>query len=214
MAIIENSVLGNISGKLGNTIIYKRKGKLVIKSKPSKSSKEPSAKQIYHREAFKIGQKFLTPMRSELELGFTKSNPSQSHGFNRALSVMLKTSILNEEGKPVLYPEKTRISEGDLLGIENPNGQWVGENLLEITWFPNALMGYAKESDRLFMVAYDPDSSRKWAITKGKYRKSGSQQIQFPWTSNLHGRFYIYVSFYRETRGSLEFSDSACLGRV
>ena len=214
MAIIDKNILGKISGKLGNTVIYERNGKTVIKSLPSKSSKEPSAKQLYHREAFRIGQQFLTPMRTELELGFSKANPGQSHGFNRALSVMLKTAILNEEGKPVIYPEKVKVSEGDLLGLESPHAQWVGENRVEITWFPNAFMGYGKEADRLFVVAYDPDSGRKWAVTKGNYRKSGMQQLQFPWSGELQGKFYIYASFFNENRGLLEFSDSVCLGRV
>ncbi|MEB2778494.1 DUF6266 family protein [Algoriphagus sp. D3-2-R+10] len=214
MAIIENNILGKISGKLGNMVFYERNGKTVIKSLPSKSSTPPSAKQLYQRAAFKIGQQFLTPLRAELEIGFAKSSLALSQGFNRALSVILKTAILNEGGNPVLYPEKVKISEGDLLGVEIPAAQWIGGNLLEIAWVPNAFMGHAKEADRLFVVAYDPDSGRKWAIIKGNYRKTGSQQIQFPWSGELQGRFYIYLSFFAEVNRGKEFSDSVCLGRV
>ncbi|WP_439488521.1 DUF6266 family protein [Algoriphagus sp.] len=214
MAIIENNVLGSISGKLGNTVIYKRKGKLVIKGKPVKSSVAPSEKQLYHRAAFKLAQDFLVPMRAELELGFAKPNPAQSQGFNRALSVALKTAVLNEAGSPVLYPEKVKTSEGDLLGVESPQVQWVGGNLLEVSWSPNAFMGHAKESDRLFVVAYDPGMKRKWSVVQGNYRKTGLQQVQFPWSGDLQGKFYIYLSFYAETKGGREFSDSLCLGRV
>jgi len=214
MAIIEKSIFGKISGKLGNMLVYERKGKTVIKSFPAKSSRPPSAKQLYHREAFKVGQKFLTPLRAELEFGFAKSNPVQSQGISRALSVLLKTAILNEGDKPVLYPEKVKISEGDLLGIESPTAEWVDGNLLQLTWFPNAFLGHAKEADRLVVVAYDPETGRKWSVLKGNYRKSGLQQIQFPWSGDLQGRFYIYLSFFAEVSGRKEFSDSVCLGRV
>ncbi|RAI93829.1 DUF6266 family protein [Algoriphagus yeomjeoni] len=214
MAIINTNILGKISGKLGNTVIYERNGKTIIKSLPAKSSKTPTAKQLYHRAAFKRGQQFLVPIRAELEQGFAKRYAGQSQGFSRALSVLLKTGVLNENGVPVLYPEKVKISEGDVLGIDGAEALWVGDNMLEITWYPNAFMGYGKDADRLFVVAYDPESGRKWANTEGNYRKSGSQQIQFPWLSDLQGKFYVYVSFFSESYGRRQFSDSVCLGRV
>lgn len=214
MAIIEKSILGKISGKLGNMVVYERKGKVVIRSTSSKSNKAPSPKQLYHRKAFTIAQKFLTPMRAELEMGFAKYKPTQSQGFARALSIALKQGVVNEAGVPVLYPEKIMTSEGDLLGIESASTEWKSGNVLEISWISNAFLGHAKESDRLFAIAYDPEGGRKWALIKGNYRKSQIQQIQFPWSGLLQGKFYLYLSFYSDKKGKLEYSDSICLGRV
>lgn len=214
MAKFLESLVSLISGKPGNLVIYERNGKTVVRSRPRKSTKKPSAKQIYTRKAFKMANAFLTTIRPEVEFGFSSFSEDKSKCFGEALSLVLKQAILPEGGEPVLHPELTKICVGSVLEPDHVELNWESSNRLLITWRPNSFEGMAKDGDELFYVALDPDQKRKWSIKKGGYRKNGSLIIDFPWSGPLAGQFYHYVAFYTQSRSKLEFSKSICLGRI
>lgn len=203
-----------LSGKMGNLVVYERDGKTVVRSKPVKTKKKPSTKQIYTRKAFKMANAFLTPIRSEIEFGFSAASNDKSKCFGDALSVVLKQAILSVNGEPILHPELVKISNGNVLGPAGAVAQWESSTRLVITWRPNSFEGMAKDGDRIFYVALDPDTKRKWSVSNDGYRKNGSLIIDFPWTLPLAGQFYHYLSFYTQSKSKIEFSNSICLGRI
>lgn len=214
MAISKGSFIEKVSGKLGNMIVYERNGKLCIRSKPEKISVPPSDRQIYQRKAFAQANSFLTPIRAELEFGFSGIADENSKRFGKALSLVIKRATIPENGFPVIHPERIKTSAGDLLGVVDASLNWQNSNSLILNWRPNQFEGNGKESDRLFYLAFDPITKQKWAVMEGEYRKNGSMIIQFPWTRPLQSRFYHFVSFYSKRKKGIEFSDSVCLGRV
>lgn len=203
-----------LSGKIGNLVVYERDGKTVVRSRPIKTKKKPSAKQIYNRKAFKMANAFLTPIRSEIEFGFSAASKDKSKCFGNALSVVLKEAILPVNGEPILHPKLVKISTGSVLEPAEAVVQWESSNRLVVTWRPNSFEGMAKDGDEIFYVALDPDTKRKWSVSKGGYRKNGSLIIDFPWTLHLAGQFYHYLSFYAQSKTKVEFSNSICLGRI
>lgn len=203
-----------VSGKMGNLVVYERDGKTVLRSRPIKTKKKPSAKQIYTRKAFKKANAFLTPIRSELEFGFSGLSDDKSKRFGKALSLAIKQAILPVDGEPNLHPERVKISSGDVLEPADAAAKWEASNRLVLTWRPNSFEGMAKDGDEIFYVALDPDTKRKWSVEKGGYRKNGSLTIDFPWTASLAGQFYHYLAFYTQSSSKVEFSNSICLGRI
>lgn len=203
---------GKISGKLGNVVFYERNGKVCVRKRPGKISGEPSPKQLYHREAFSKINSFLRPIRTELEFGFFRPDSDKSKRFAQAVSLGLKRAVFPEEGIPVLKPEKVLISTGDLTEPKGLSLTWIADNKLSIHWRPNQFEGLAKEGDQLFYLAYDPVEKRKWSILEGASRKTGFQEVEFPWTGPLQGQFYHYFAFCKKNRKSREFSNSVCFG--
>lgn len=203
---------GTISGKLGNVVFYKRNGKICVRKRPEKIGVDPSPKQLYNREAFAKINSFLRPIRTELEFGFFIQDGDKSKRFAKAVSLGLKRAVFPEEGIPVLKPEKVLISTGDLTVPKGLSLNWIADNKLSIHWRPNQFEGLAKEGDQLFYLAYDPVEKRKWSILEGASRKTGLQEVEFPWTGPLQGQFYHYFAFFKKNRKSREFSNSVCFG--
>ncbi|MBE9170942.1 hypothetical protein IQ238_26660 [Pleurocapsales cyanobacterium LEGE 06147] len=203
---------GKISGKLGNVVFYERNGKICVRKRPEKIGIAPSPKQLYHREAFAKVNSFLKPIRSELEFGFSSKEGDKSKRFAKAVSLGLKRAVFPEEGIPVLKPEKVMISIGDLTEPSGLSLNWMADNQLTILWQPNQFEGKATEGDRLLYLAYDPLGKRKWSILKGATRKSGIQEVEFPWTGPLQGQFYHYFAFHSKGRKYRDFSNSVCFG--
>lgn len=212
MAVRLENLLGHVTGKVGKIILYERNGKLCIRSKPDKISVPPTPKQLYHRSAFAKVSTFLAPIRSEIEFGFSGIPGENSKRFGKALSLAVKRAVFPEEGIPILHPERIYTSAGDLLCPMDCQLQWETSQTLWVQWRPNSFEGNGQDGDRVFYVAYDPLSQRKWSVKEGGYRKNGSLKINFPWSTALPGKFYHYLSFYRITKKQLEFSDSICLG--
>lgn len=213
MAIRLEHILGNVSGKVGKLIIYQRNGKLCYRSKPEASKVPPSEKQLYQRKSFARVSSFLAPLRSELEFGFSGLPGENSIRFGKALSLAVKRAVLPEEGEPILYPERIFTSVGDLLGPVDCTLSWEGPSVLVIQWRPNSFEGNGADGDRIFYVAYDPESQRKWSLRESGFRKNGRIQIEFPWSGPLEGKFFHYLSFYSRRKNNLEFSESQSLGR-
>ncbi|MBC6365751.1 DUF6266 family protein [Algoriphagus sp. AK58] len=212
MAIRLENLLGSVSGKLGKLILYERNGKLCVRSKPEKINVPPSPKQIYQRKAFAKVSTFLTPIRKEIEFGFSGIKGENSKRFGKALSLAVKKAVFPEQGVPELYPELIYTSTGDLLGPVDCQMEWESPHTLAIQWRPNSFEGNGVDADSVFYVAYDPLTQRKWSVREGGYRKNGNLKIEFPWSGPLQGKFYHYLSFYRIKKNGVEFSDSVCLG--
>lgn len=206
--------MGKVSGKLGRIVIYERNGKVCFRSRPEKISVPPSDRQIFQRKAFALVSSALALIRRELEFGFSAMARENSQRVGKAISLAVKQTVTNQQGEPRLEMEKLQTSAGPLLIPEECQLHWEGASVARLTWRPNSFEGNGIEGDRVFYVAYDPETRRKWSVSEGGYRKNGSLAIQFPWSGPLQGKFYHYVAFYRKTRAGMEFSDSVCLGRI
>ena len=180
-----------VSGKMGNLVVYERDGKTVLRSRPIKTKKKPSAKQVYTRKAFKKANAFLTPIRSELEFGFSGLSDDKSKRFGKALSLAIKQAILPVDGEPNLHPERVKISSGDVLEPADAAAKWEASNRLVLTWRPNSFEGMAKDGDEIFYVALDPDTKRKWSVERAVIGKTDHSLLIFLGRHYLPGNFII-----------------------
>lgn len=214
MGIIESNILGRLSGSMGNLVFYQLNGKTVVRQKPGPRKKPASERQLYQQQAFSIGQKFVTPLRDALNFTMRKGNSKFESGINRTLSLLIKNAIINEDKKPILYPEKVRIAEGWLIGLENASVERTKPLTIRLSWTPNSWQGSGRDGDRLFVIAYSPQAKKVFTLYQGNYRKSGKQLLHLPWIEPEIGKVYVYAAFYAEDGCSREFSDSVCLGKV
>lgn len=214
MGIIQNNLFGAIRGSMGNLVFYQLNGKTVVRQKPGPRKKPASERQLYQQEAFKIGQKFVTPLREALNFTLKKRKTGFESGANRTLSWVIKNAIINENKMPVLHPEKVKVTKGWLASPDGALAERISPFQIEIKWIPDAWQGSGREEDRLFLICYAVEAKKVHTIYEGNYRKSGSQLVELPWAEPELGEVYIYVSFFSQNGYVRDFSDSVCLGRI
>src|SRR6476659_2809296 len=112
MGIINNpSLLGTVSGKVGNLVVVKWKNKTIIRETPEPRRTPVRETEKRNWSNFSILHHWLKPIIPFLRAGFN-NYPGASHAFNAAKSLALKNAF---EGNPkVLNPALVQVSWGDL----------------------------------------------------------------------------------------------------
>lgn len=215
MAIGKSPLLENLSGKIGNLIIYQMNGKTVIRQKPDPGKKRKlSPLQLYYQRSFRVCQEFLRPLKRELDFGYQEFFDLGKRGFQLAMSWALKNALENQGNDPVLNPEKIKISRGDLTGGEGASVVRNSETQLQFNWVNNSWSGSARETDRVFLVAYHRESEKVISKTEGSFRESGSDVLELPWIDPLIGEVHVYMAFSQKKSKGMIFSESGYLGKV
>ena len=215
MAIGKSPLLENLSGKLGNLIIYQMNGKTIIRQKPDPTKKRKlSPLQLYYQRSFKICQEFLRPLKKELDFGYQVFFDLGKRGFQLAMSWALKNALDNQGENPILNAEKIKISRGDLTGLEGASVIRLSDNRLQFNWVNNSWSGSARETDRVFLVAYHRESEKVISRFEGAFRETGSVILDLPWSDSLLNQIHIYVAFSQKKSKGLVFSESQYLGKV
>ncbi len=213
MGKLESSVLGKIKGRIGNLIFYERDGQTFVRKKPDPEKRKLSPLQKYHQQVFKIATSFLKPFKEELNFTMAAFEKGGKKGFHQGLSWLLRNGISHGE-LPVVLPEKLLVSMGSLPGPENPSAERIAADEFRISLQPNAWEGSDRHGDFTYVLIYDPMRHRVCAFRKGTYRKSGSEIVKIPWLMEPEEKAWVYLAFYQEKKGVINFSNSTCLGKI
>ena len=153
MGTFSKGILGGFSGKVGNVVGARWRGKDIMRSLPQRGTYNPTQLQLDQRERFKTAIMFLTPIKEILSAYFGKPQGDKST-FNLATGYHIKNALLHD-GTGIYdidYP-KVLIGKGDLRGLTNatvtPDGMYI-----TLTWSDNSGQGNAAATDELVVVAY------------------------------------------------------------
>ncbi|WP_435138294.1 DUF6266 family protein [Formosa sp. A9] len=155
MATFEKGILGGFSGKVGNVVGSRWRGKNVMRSLPQRGNYTPTEKQAEQREKFKIVISFLTPIKSVLSLYFGSKQGDKSC-YNMATSYHLREALVAEPLGYSLDFTKVLISKGDLRGIDSPTLAAAANQNLNVGWADNSGQGNASAFDVMVVVVYAP----------------------------------------------------------
>ncbi|MDO6739352.1 DUF6266 family protein [Wenyingzhuangia sp. 2_MG-2023] len=156
MATFEKGILGGFSGKVGNVVGTRWRGKNVMRSLPQRTSRMPTAKQEEQREKFKTVIEFLSPIVDVLTLYFGSPQGDKSRS-NLATSYHLKNAVVPTPTGMVMDYAKVLISKGDLRGIDAGTLTASATQTLVFGWQDNSGQGKATATDELMVVVYAPD---------------------------------------------------------
>lgn len=210
MELSDLKLLNGITGKVGGLVFYQMNGKTIIRKRPQKLNKKQSPRQAYQRKAFALGQRFLTPIKEELNFTFQTQHGQLKKGIHEVLSQVLHSAISNHKGSPVLEPKEVLISRGQLDGVRNGNLEKLTEGNYRLTWDSRTWTGSPRDGDILYILLYCPSLKQAKAIRQGNYRKMESQEITIPWGINPESTTYCFGAFYSQIKNKLKFSDSTC----
>lgn len=212
MARLTHPFLGQISGKLGNLVIYQLNGKTVVREKPQrKKSYRPSALQRLYQQKFKLATEALRPLNQVLDTGYGEFVSPTKKGFHLALSQTLKFAMYENQSVHSVQYESILISSGFVSPVLNLQVIRTGARELSLQWESQRNLGNSKDSDLSWIVLYNPDQKIAEELMGAAFRRNQFQSLTIPSRLNLAGT-YLYLSFYRQlSKKKRRFSDSVCI---
>ncbi|WP_051605773.1 DUF6266 family protein [Polaribacter sp. Hel_I_88] len=179
MATFEKGILGGFSGKVGNVVGSRWRGKNVMRSLPQRGNYTPSDKQEEQREKFKTVIGFLSPLTDILNLYFGKTQGDKSR-YNLATSYHLKNAVESTPLGMAMEYAKVLISKGDLRGIDGGTVAAAAAQVLNFTWQDNSGQGKATATDMFMVVVYAPDLGMYYTNVAVATRDASSASVTLP----------------------------------
>ncbi|WP_010135835.1 DUF6266 family protein [Ochrovirga pacifica] len=195
MATFEKGILGGFSGKVGNVVGSRWRGKNVMRSLPQRGSYVPTTKQEEQREKFKTVIGFLNPITEVLNAYFGSPQGDRSRA-NMATSYHLKNAVVSSPQGMVMDYEKVLISKGDLRGIDGGTVTAGAAQTLTLGWQDNSGQGKATATDVLMVVVYAPEIEAYYSNTAVATRDATTVTVNLP---NYMATFQVQVwaSFHK-----------------
>ena len=179
MATFEKGILGGFSGKVGNVVGSRWRGKNVMRSLPQRGNYTPTEKQEEQRLKFKTVIGFLNPLVGILSRYFGSPQGDKSRA-NLATSYHLKNAVLDTAEGMVMEYAKVLISKGDLRGIASGTVAAAAGRILNFGWEDNSGQGKATTTDTLLVVVYAPDLNLYFTDTSVATRDKASASVTLP----------------------------------
>lgn len=154
MGTFSKGILGGFSGKVGNVVGARWRGKDIMRSLPQRGNFQPTPAQIDQRERFSAVVAFLTPIKLIVAAYFGKQQGDKST-YNLATGYHLKEALLPDPmGGYMINYTKVLISKGDLIGLNNGAVTPDANQQLTLSWNDNSGQGNASATDELIVVVY------------------------------------------------------------
>ncbi|APZ47433.1 hypothetical protein BW723_14565 [Polaribacter reichenbachii] len=195
MATFEKGILGGFSGKVGNVVGSRWRGKNIMRSLPQRGKYTPTTKQEEQRLKFKTVISFLSPIVEILSQYFGSPQGDKSRT-NLATSYHLKNAVVSTPQGMVMDYAKVLISKGDLRGLDGATVAAATGRLLNLNWQDNSGQGKATSTDALMAVVYAPDLNLFYSGTNLATRDATSVSITLP-PFMLGFEVEVWASFYK-----------------
>lgn len=179
MATFEKGILGGFSGKVGNVVGARWRGRNVMRSLPQRGDYTPTENQILQRERFKTVVEFLNPIKGLLSQFFGKKQGDKSP-YNLATSYHLKDALIQVGNVFEIDYPKVLISKGDLRGIDSPVITPAANQVVNILWTDNSGQGNANALDQLVVVFFAPSLNLFQTYENVSAREDESAQMTLP----------------------------------
>jgi len=204
MATYEQGLLGPFKGKVGNTVGSNWRDIDFMRSRPRKSNKPASEKQLAQRLKFAMAVEFLAPVRNLIRVLPQDRRKSRKTDFNEASTILMK----NMEGQYPVFtiPFKAVVfTRGSLMNIlpvvENGNDEG-----LRIVWSPRLGHG-ASENDVINIIVYN-ESTQDFFLFDEATRGTAEYSLY----ADQIGKGRIHIWTFVSTAAGTEYSNSQYCG--
>jgi len=215
MATLKNPLLSQISGKLGNLVIYQVNGKTVVRERPQwKTAYKATELQQLHQQKFKEADRILRPLKQMLDFGFGEFVHGNRKGIHLAMSHAMKWAFDGENGSVEIKPESLLVSSGAVATAANLLVERTGGQKVLLQWESQGNFGASRDSDLSWVIVYNPREGLVEEINGRAFRRTQTQELEVSPRINLSGSL-VFMSFYRKlAKEAVRFSDSVCVQLV
>lgn len=210
MGTITKGILGGFSGTVGTVVGANWRGKDIIRSRPKKSSKEPTEAQIQQQLKFRLVMKFLTPVSAIPKMYFG-SNAGARSRLNLACSYTIREAVVLNAGIPELVFNKVIFTKGELPGFQNFSVTPKAGGELEFGWSDNSAQAYAKATDCFETLVYCDELEEFQTFDNNEQRDAATASQILP--ERFRGKPVHLYCFFRNADRS-KASNSLYAGEV
>jgi len=198
------------SGAVGEVVGCRGPHGFYIRSRPRKSDKTPTPRQLDVRSKLATAMQFLKPVKEIVYKGFAGAHRSRSKtaAMNAAASHMLNYAMEGTFPDITVNPAAVRLSRGTLLPLLDIALQRSGSEIT-VSWstIVSPFSGHA--DDRVRVVCYN---LRERSVTVGKARRSDGMVTMDLSELPLGSNTLVYA--YACDRERKQFANSQFLGEV
>ena len=187
------SILGDLSGKVGELVYGNWKGIPYVRAKAVKVTNPKTAAQVDHRAKFTAIIMFLKPLTPFLRVGFKSQNAHMSP-HNAAMSFNFNNAITGVYPDYAIDYSKVLISIGTITEALSPAILSITNGEIEFTWENNSSDYYASSDDTAVLVVYNANKQLVITLMSGNSRIDGSQKITLP-ASFAGDEVQCYIAF-------------------
>ena len=197
MGTINQGILGNFKGKVGNVVGSTWKGTGVMRIRAASIKNPNTERQQAQRQRFGLVGRFLQAHRYLINIGFKAYSPGITAG-NAAMSYNLANAISGEFPEQAVDMTKVQISRGTLAPLTAPEITSSSPATLEVAWSNNSGMSNANETDHLSVSCYDADSGEAVYFLNCASRADGNVTLSLP--AEWSGRSLQVLAFFNSLK--------------
>ena len=207
MARIENGPFGNISGRVGNVVVYMLNGKMVMRSLPSVKRKKASGRQKETQDIFASVMKPVRAAKSFTKIGFGRVKGFSA--YHTALSMNLQRMAENGQ----FSYSKMIFSKGKLATAIEPVALIDSNLKLTVSWQQNESGKPSSDSDTVMLLILNTTNNNAEIELNAGKRSAGQASIQLMHTEKGN-HLEVYIAFANLSGTVAEVSDSVWAGRL
>ena len=208
MGIINQGILGGISGKIGNVIGASWKGIDYLRIKPSHVANPRTPGQVNQRNKFFATLEFLKPNLPFVKVGY-KNLAIKKTAFNAAMSYVLNNAITGSAPNFSVDYALASVSRGTLSGVQNGTTDLANAGQVDFAWDDNSAEGNASTTDKAMILVYNPSKKESVYNLAGADRTVGAESVSIP-DSYAGDTVEMFMAFVSEDGSKV--SNSAYLG--
>ena len=210
MAILKESVIGVLSGKIGQVVGATWKGISVLKVLPGSIANPQTDAQLDQRQKFSVTMHFLQPLSEFLKTGF-KSYAVKMTGINAAMSYNIRNAVSGAYPNYAIDYPNALVARGNLASALNQVATSTVAGTVKFDWQDNSGEIGASALDKTLLVVYNPTQNQAVTVSGLTTRADLTQTITVPssFTGDLVECYMAYITADGQT-----VSNSAFAGAV
>ncbi len=209
MAVIKESPLGVISGKIGQIVGSTWKGINYVRVLAGSVANPQTDKQLAQRQKFGKTMQFLQPLSEFLQIGFRSYAVGMS-GVNAAMKYNIKNALTGTYPNIAVDYPNALVARGNLAGSLNAVASSTVAGTVKFDWDDNTGEIGASATDKSLLVVYNAVQNQAVTVNELAERADGTQTVTVP--SSFSGDLVqCYMAFIAED-GTV--SNSAFAGAV
>ena len=173
MAKLTESVIGKISGKIGQVVGATWKGIAVLKVLPGSIANPQTDAQLTQRQKFSATMHFLNPLSEFLKTGF-RSYAVKMSGINAAMAYNIKNTLSGTYPNIAIDYPNALVSRGNLVPALNQVASSTVAGTVKFDWEDNSGEISASAYDKTLLVVFNPAQNQAVTVSELAERADGT----------------------------------------
>lgn len=186
--------LGRIEGRLGELVLYQRRGIPVVKRRPGQRKLKSSACQLLQQEKFILAARFFNQVKEAVSLGYRERKTSMTV-YNRAIGNFLRNTFQHANGNILMDYAGVMIADGELDCLYEPEVTTLKGNNIQISWLEQRyLRSGVSGEDQVCLLFYNQEKEISYLHEPGGKRLDCKLSLQLPeFMSDLNFHLWAFV---------------------